>query len=89
MHIYTYNLYAGFRSLLAVMSCELLASSAYIFMGALGAAASSWCVCVSACECVRVSVSVSVYVYERCVCVCVCACACACACGWVGGFAFQ
>ena len=32
----------GFRSLLAVMSCELLASSAYIFMGALGAAASSW-----------------------------------------------
>ena len=29
----------GFRSLLAVMSCELLASSAYIFMGALGAAA--------------------------------------------------
>ena len=32
----------GFRSLLAVMSCELMASSAYIFMGALGAAASSW-----------------------------------------------
>ena len=32
----------GFRSLLAVISCELLASSAYIFMGALGAAASSW-----------------------------------------------
>uniref|UniRef100_A0A7S0HRX6 Uncharacterized protein n=1 Tax=Hanusia phi TaxID=3032 RepID=A0A7S0HRX6_9CRYP len=32
----------GFRSLIAVMCCNLMASYAYAFMGALGAAASSW-----------------------------------------------
>ena len=32
----------GFRSLLAVLSCNLMASYAYVFVGALGAAVSSW-----------------------------------------------
>jgi len=32
----------GFRSLLAVLSCNLMAGYAYVFVGALGAAVSSW-----------------------------------------------